>query len=458
MPLVACPGASIAFLFGRPFWQHFPFGLPSLYKEKRIVIVEATTAVIRDGRCCGAATALGDLRRVRNAAGEMTGDMCCKYCSRLQEAPWLLAAAKSAKSSDVGLQSLQLPRITFAQLMATSARRKSARDASSLDTLNLSRRLAAAYGRVELHDQLLHAMADGSVPRLSALIAITLRSGRGPGHIARMLALAKAGAYKVKGFSMAERDIMLLTLRLGHRGLTYAVAQALGLPSITTALKRSWQVDRGIAISHTSLGGKERMRESIHRVIERVDASYKAAGIPGKPLFSIVNDATVVTAGAGVSLGSLTGLCQCTNVDVQPKDYEDLVKIAGMVKSGEIHLVKNVNVHGFVDLLGGHHGVEEVHVQGVCNCAGADWHASVTKMIQDVWREEGFEESHGPIVHCAHDGASAMRAAFEMRVGADARASMHPRVEAVRKLLEDLRPSSRKSSSATRLPVASPCT
>ena len=415
-PLARCTGVSIAHMFPRPFWMNFPFGHPNLYKkEGGIVVVEATTGVIRHPHCSGAATKAADLRQVMNAEGMKGDDMSCKRCAWLQTAPWLAAVAVSANVSDGAVLRLHRPRSTFAQLASASDRRASARDAASLAALGTSRRLSAAYGRVEVHDQLLHAMADGNVPRLSALISVSLRAGRGPGHIARMLALAKTGAYKAKGFTMLERDIMLLVLRLGHRGLAFAVAQALGLPSISTALARSMKLDTGVVISHSSFEVKHHVRALVSRAVERAAASYKAAGHPGKPLYSLVVDATVVTAGPGVSNGSLTGLCQCCAEDVRPTCYDDIVNIANKVKSGVYHHANNVDVFGLVDLLGGHHGVDEVLVRGTCGGADAAWHASMTSTIQDVWREEGFEGKFGPLVQCAHDGAAAMRAAGAAR-------------------------------------------
>ena len=94
---------------------------------------------------------------------------------------------------------------------------------------------------------------------------------------------------------------------------------------------------------------------------------------------------------------------------------------------------------GIVDLGGVHHDVEVVLAQGVCGRAGAHYQAGNTSLIQRLWREGGFEGEHGPLVHCAHDGAGPMRAAFVLRRDADPPASpLHPRVAAVSELLQDM--------------------
>jgi hypothetical protein len=194
-------------MFGWPFWRHFPFGHPFIHKM--CIDVSGTTGIICSPDCTGAATPPENLRKVFDSAGR-PGATGCESCASLLTDPRLVAVAASAKNTDEGVQKLQKSRITFAQLEQTSERRKRARDATSLVALGDKRRLTTALGRVEVHDELLHAMADGNVPRLSALVAAALRAGRGPKYIARTLALAKANKYRPKDFSMAERDIMLL--------------------------------------------------------------------------------------------------------------------------------------------------------------------------------------------------------------------------------------------------------
>ena len=431
-----CPGVSVAYLFDSPFCLNFPVALPVLHQEN--IDVNVVAGNLRSRLCMRSATPLTTLRPVPDAAGKEGAAQSCTHCARLLTASWLKDAASRSKILEVDW--LPFTHHTFAQQRATSQRRRASGRAMSLVALSVSRRLVSAHARVELHDKLLHAMADGSVPRLSALVAAALRAGRGPAHIAHMIAQAKAGKYHAKGFSMAERDIMLLVLRLGHRGLTYAVAHALGLPSITTALEHSAKGDAtGIIVSHSSFAVEEGVVKSLARVIDRMNATYRNAGLPlNSAVPSLLNDATVVTSGAGCAQGFFTGLCQCNTASTEVTDYAGAVNLANAVKKGTIHLAKNVNVIGIVDLAGVHHGVEEVHVAGVCGAANAAWNAGVLTMVERAWRTVGGEDAFGPFPLNGRDGAAPLRAALMLRTLEKPALPRHPRVCTALKLLETL--------------------
>lgn len=91
---------------------------------------------------------------------------------------------------------------------------------------------------VRYHD-LLVAMADNNQPRVARLIYVALHSNPPKSSMAmfRLVTAAAAGAYKVASYTGAELDLMLLVHRLGGVSLTFAVAKAMGMPSLTTTLK-----------------------------------------------------------------------------------------------------------------------------------------------------------------------------------------------------------------------------
>ena len=70
----------------------------------------------------------------------------------------------------------------------------------------------------------------------------------------------------------------------------------------------------------------------LRRAAARIGSLYAAKGVStGTALLSIVNDATVVTSGEGVSLRHLAGLCQCCAEAVRVTNYQHLVDIANLV-------------------------------------------------------------------------------------------------------------------------------
>lgn len=438
--LASCPGASfVRFFPQKPFFQHFPWADDTLHNLDMLV---SPYGRARSMACIGMVP-IGELVAVPGDNGELGADAlhCCRRCAKL---PYLAEVSRAASRSMLrGSLSLQRKYWTIGQRDEALAARTAVADLCRLQVVAGARTTSVARRRVEFYECIMDAVATSNVPRIDALIRVALRNGRGPNFIAKQIARAAKGAYAAKSFSSAERDIMLLVLRLGHRGLAYAVAHALGLPSITTTLDAARSADAQIRVTHCRVFEAGDVAHNVKRAVSLFAEQEARARRQG--LYGVLCDATCVSRNGGYDpfSGSLTGVCRCFGGDTTDTTYGNVAAVAAGVRSGVYHLCQNVDLYAIVDLLGVSRPLHIVFAQGTCGDSGTDVYAK-NELVASAWRTHA--QALGPLIVAGHDGASALRRASELGIAAAAAEEAagtaplaHPSVKRVRELLQVLR-------------------
>ena len=91
--------------------------------------------------------------------------------------------------------------------------------------------LSHAQAKVSLHGTMMELLSEGDVPRLKQLVSTNLRQGRSLDYILSQIRAAMSGLYNPKGYKRSDHELGLLALRLGGRGLLFALSKIKGVCS-----------------------------------------------------------------------------------------------------------------------------------------------------------------------------------------------------------------------------------
>ena len=127
-----------------------------------------------------------------------------------------------------------------------------------LDALNDSRKIIRLEKSLDDHKRLLQAIADCELPRVHQIIRIGIDSGDSAHAISQRIQKATQGFHRMHATN-DDKDLALLTLRIGGPFLLYAHQHAGHLPGIKTAQKHASSLSTGrFRCSATAQANQER--------------------------------------------------------------------------------------------------------------------------------------------------------------------------------------------------------
>ncbi|KAH9912817.1 uncharacterized protein B0H18DRAFT_889240, partial [Fomitopsis serialis] len=110
---------------------------------------------------------------------------------------------------------------------------------SLLQNLNLAKQYERATTRLSDHERFKGILAQGDVEGADRLVRVAMQNHRSISEIVARMSRAACGLYQAKSFQDKNYDVMALAGALGGPKLQYAMAEALGLPAISTTSSRS---------------------------------------------------------------------------------------------------------------------------------------------------------------------------------------------------------------------------
>ncbi|KAK7021009.1 hypothetical protein R3P38DRAFT_3318281 [Favolaschia claudopus] len=250
--------------------------------------------------------------------GEAQLNGCCAHCAKIP--------AEVQKLVDLALQAdsrINHRYLSWSQIRNLLADRTEEARKWRLKSLNTARNFATAVRRLADYGRFMEAIVDNNLPRLHQLISVGFRRGSSP--------------------NSRTLDIALLVFRLGGRKLLYAVNHRLGLPSLRT-LRTHMAFTKVMPTV-----GMISIEDIIHNIREVVLRPREAAATP-QPLRGVnllIDEVALEERACHFRHNnSVGGLCwrHSPKVNLQLKSYNDALKIAENIKSGDVHLGKEMTV------------------------------------------------------------------------------------------------------------------
>ncbi|KAJ7698278.1 hypothetical protein B0H17DRAFT_1158366 [Mycena rosella] len=233
-------------------------------------------------------------------------------------------------------------------LMEKLARTNEEIAALRLTKLNDARKLVAKVAELDLHKQLMMAIASGNVQRVVPLLQAGVKNGESVRAILERFYHAcvdvyrEGPVYNPKGFTEDDCMVGLCALRLGGARLADILHRALGIPGLTTLRKRV--VIRPLRASPGM--------PTIKEIQENIDAYTDGEDVPtGAPRILhrvIMLDKIAVERRArwDERTNMILGACRehCANVPLEFATMNDATAFLAAVESKEVHLAKEATV------------------------------------------------------------------------------------------------------------------
>ena len=167
-------------------------------------------------------------------------------------------------------------------MMTTQNRRKalkSARDTTSLKSLNALRKIARMSKALSVHKRLIMFLQQNDVPKLRQTLGAALVHGASMGVLLEKLTETIEGTYRARGdYSETQYDAVTLVVRLGGPKLLFALARPLGLPSLN-----DWQRHRQILVQLWAGAGLDDLPETtMHNLVFKIYFEHGTKAMPGQ--------------------------------------------------------------------------------------------------------------------------------------------------------------------------------
>ncbi|KAJ8456665.1 hypothetical protein ONZ45_g18629 [Pleurotus djamor] len=353
-----CPG--IPFEFTDSIYLQYPWQLhhfEQLSYHFTAIEAKGTKFRIRSNECLG----VPSLRKP-----------FCSNCDSLRTSPEIERLRERAAS--------QLPVTTnyryysFEQFCNLARSKNEQLNKLKLQHLNLSRKLGALGQKLDDHRLIMSIIAEKDIPGLQRLINVALKQNRSPSEIIRRLKRARDGLYRVKGFTIQDIDIATMGLLAGGPKLAYALAHALGLPSVRT-LQSKLKKHRTIASS-----GPPTLAEGLHNM-EGLKARTTAIGQRGYVL--MVDECALEERPRFDSKrNAILGLCRehGSSVDSNATSLESIQEVRLALKEGTVHRAKEATVISVAPFSKTHYNPQPVIISGTCKTEKENAHAGLLRL------------------------------------------------------------------------------
>ncbi|KIJ59298.1 hypothetical protein HYDPIDRAFT_60297, partial [Hydnomerulius pinastri MD-312] len=273
--------------------------------------------------------------------------------------------------------------------------------------LSDSRKIKRMLSQLEDHSSLVMAMSQADIPWLRQMLQTALKNGASVCAILRMIEDALERGYKPRGHSKESVDLAMLVYRLGGGNLLYALNQRLALPSLRTLRNKMSFVKIAPTVGRIS---SESVKQNIQDVVL---APRLQTGVTTRCGVSILIDETALEE-AAVYLNQsncVGGLCWNHSHLIDPvlHNYQSALNIADALKSGKVHLGKEMTVAG-VHVFG-EDGVYPLIAAPTCKTEEAPDMEFIFDTLMDAWTAMGADKVVGDIWSVATDGDSTRRKA-----------------------------------------------
>ncbi|KAJ7663276.1 hypothetical protein DFH06DRAFT_986756 [Mycena polygramma] len=226
----ACTGIRMTFPAGQNQHISYPFGLHDQLTLPWNFYSEGDRFFLRSTRC---------RQRVSGSNPGM-----CKPCHELDRRDDNLHDIR-ARIADGINENTPLIFFPVGGLIQRIRKKNDQLTAMRLTKLNDTRMLAGKIAELDLHKQLMMAIASNDVHRVSQLICVGLNNGESIGALLERFYRAcvdvhqEGPKYNPKGFTPEDYMVGLTVLRLGGARLAEILHRALGLPGLATLRKHS---------------------------------------------------------------------------------------------------------------------------------------------------------------------------------------------------------------------------
>jgi hypothetical protein len=257
------------------------------------------------------------------------------------------------------------------------------------------------------------ALAQSDIPWLKHLLQTLIRNGASIHTILRKIEEALERGYRPRGHSSEAYDFALLVYRIGGGSLLFALGRRMCIPSL-----RSLHNNLSFIVITPTIGliSSETIGKNIINVV--IEPRYNA-GLVARRGVSLLTDEVALEEAAVYfpDCNSVGGLCwkHLHTIDSSLNTYESAINIAEKLKTGDVHLGKEMTVvvaHCF-----GEDGVYPLLAAPTCKTEdAADWEFIFTEVIE-TWYRHGTDEKVGPVWSFATDGdATRQKAGHKMFV------------------------------------------
>ncbi|KAK7013598.1 hypothetical protein R3P38DRAFT_2374968, partial [Favolaschia claudopus] len=259
-----CPGIHITFPPGENQHTSYPFGVHAQLSPPWDYFSEGEHFYIRSTSC-------------RHHVFASTPNLC-RACDKLDRQDDLLHGIRERIANGIN-ENTPLFWFPVGGLIQRIRKKNDQLMALRVNRLNDNRILADKIAELDLHKQLMMAIAANNDVRVSALIRAGLNNGE---SIAAMLERfyracvdvhREGPKYNPKGFTQDDYMVGLCVLRLGRARLSELLHRALGLPGLATLRKHS--VIRPLRASPTM--------PTISEIYENIDAFTVGESVPTGP-------------------------------------------------------------------------------------------------------------------------------------------------------------------------------
>ncbi|KAK7007144.1 hypothetical protein R3P38DRAFT_3403891 [Favolaschia claudopus] len=345
----------------------------------------------------------------KQCTGEAQLDGCCAHCAKIP--------AEVQKLADLAMQvdsRLNHKYLSWLQIRKLLSDRTEEARKWRLKSLNSARNFATAVRRLADYGRFMEAIVENNLPRLHQLISVGFRRGSSPNALVRMIQSALEGIYQPRPvLDSRTLDIALLIFRLGGRKLLYAVNHGLGLPSLRT-LRNHMAFTKVMPTV-----GMISVEDIIHNIREVVLKPREAAATP-QPLRGVnllIDEVALEERACHFRHNnSVGGLCwrHSSKVDLQLKTYDDALKIAEKIKSGEVHLGKEMTVVSVSCF--GESGTYPILALPTCKSVGPAESSMIYETVTEAWVEQAAAKVGMPWSWSTDGEASRRRAGYEQFV------------------------------------------
>jgi hypothetical protein len=278
-----------------------------------------------------------------------------------------------------------------------------------VQAMNLSRKCASVFRKLDDCKRFVMAVATGDIPRLQQLVRQGLKEGASISTIISKIEQALDDTYHARGYKLKDFDIALLVFRLGGRKLLYALSKYISVPSIR-ALRRAHACTQLMP----SIGAPKlddilfNIRSIFIPKINDLDQVRPFRS--GMSIFwDEVNEEDV--ACYFPHLDCVGGLCRehSCHVNTRLATFDNALTIARALADGTVHYGKEASVialGSFGKIL---RGAFPVLISPTCKKESPGESAKVLQLVIAAWKELG-EKHFGPIWSFASDGDAGRRA------------------------------------------------
>ncbi|KAJ7512180.1 hypothetical protein B0H11DRAFT_1843949 [Mycena galericulata] len=398
-----CPGIELSFPPGQNAHLSYPFGVHSKYRLPWGYRSEGDRFYLRSNSC----------KKSTNSPSSGA----CKKCAALLKDDFLVGIIDRISS---GVK----PDSTHIWFPIGGLIEKIRRDSDQINTLRLTklsdaRKLVAKIAELDLHKQLMMAIASGDVQRVVPLLQAGLKNGESVRALLERFYRAcvdvyrEGPTYSPKGFTPNDYMVGICVLRLGGARLADILHRALGLPGLTTLRKHA--VIRPLRASPGV--------PTVQEIIENIDAYTDGEDVPvGPPQIIhrvVMLDEIAVERRArwDDKTNMILGACRehCANVPLEFGTMDDATQFFEAMDRGEVHLATEATVVAFGALSKDPqiYNPRPICISGTCKAETASEHAAFLRTVGTAAEKR---RSHGNITYrtisYASDGEAKRGSAF----------------------------------------------